>query len=185
MAFRCSGLRAQPRHEARKPFRPLEARPSGPLSPATPGYARQATRSRPSPPSTQARDGRSPFPTERLRESAAKSKQHEAEGCRPRSRPERRRVTVKLRRPEAQWQRHAKLRIANDKASCEPGGFGSPAAPGYTRKRCQKPPQPPKHPGLNLRKPVADRAPLSQRSHVETAGGRGLSPRVHDPIGDV
>ena len=40
-------------------------------------------------------------------------------------------LTAKLRRHKAQWRRQVKQRLANKKASCEPGGFGSPAAHGW------------------------------------------------------
>ena len=67
------------------------------------------------------------------------------------------------------------------KASTQPSGFGSPAAPGYTRQPCPKPPEPLKHPSRLLRKPVWDRALSSKRGLFEGAGGSGLPARVHGP----
>ena len=92
-------------------------------------------------------------------------------------------ITAKLRRPEASANIKQSNESPTTKASCQPGGFGSPAAPGYTRQRCQKPPQPPKHPRRNMKKPVSDRALSSRRGRVKTAQDRGLSPRVHGPSG--
>ena len=43
----------------------------------------------------------------------------------------------------SQCQHQAKQRVANKKASCQPGGFGSPAANGYTRQPCRSHPSPP------------------------------------------
>ena len=135
----CNGqaqaARSQCQHQAKQRVANKKAscQPGGFGSPAANGYTRQPCRSHPSPPSTQASYGRSLFPNECLQAGAATSKQHSDEGLRKSSRPFGRRVTVKLRRPEAQWQRQAKQRITAAKASCQPGGFGSPAANGYAR----------------------------------------------------